>query len=300
MELTRDQLLQNLRVVQQKLTEMMNVYSDYVQLEQQFRTPKASIDSIGRSNRKWSFVGLQASCAIYTLVLFLIHPSAAGGVFLAFMIAAPLLVLRSTEKKENINAGTIPLGIIAFISAFSCAGSLNKSSANITVMAVSVLLALAGVRRIVVRKNESIVQRNEDIARYNRGVDEDNQALQAQRLSIYNQYEALREDLLRFGDGWYPPNYYNVEAVNFFVEVIGNFRANTVQEMINLLEQTEQQNKMLAYQKSIQNQLRVANLVNAASLFELKNIGNTVSNIDNTVSSAYGRAQIQANYDRFN
>ena len=80
---------------------------------------------------------------------------------------------------------------------------------------------------------------------------------------------------------WYPKNYYSLNAVNYFISAVENFRADSVKEMVNLFEaakeheilikaQTEINNSLKQQtlnQEKINKQLQYANVLNIANLF---------------------------------
>ena len=66
---------------------------------------------------------------------------------------------------------------------------------------------------------------------------------------------------------WYPMDYDNIDAVDFFLTAVRNHRASTMQEMVNLYETERHQRRMEQGQQQILNQQRIGNMLQLGNLF---------------------------------
>lgn len=51
-----------------------------------------------------------------------------------------------------------------------------------------------------------------------------------------------------FGQGWYPIDYYFMDAVDFFIAALENFKADNIKELVNLYDDTQYKATQIAYQ----------------------------------------------------
>lgn len=147
-----------------------------------------------------------------------------------------------------------------------------------------------------------ITRINSSVAKHNQAAEEYNRAVQEKRNTIYQEYKALLDDMLAFGNGWYPPDYYNAAAINFFVDAVKNFRAKTMGEAVNLFEDSNYKREMVAYQQQqsqqlsqliagqqeIKSQLAYANVINTVNMFQLQGIGRGVQQLHSDMGGLQG------------
>lgn len=298
MNATREELLQNLTYVQQMMAKIINVYSNYIQLERNFRTAQAGIETDGVVNRA-KLVAVTVGCTVAAFILLIAMISSQFESVIVLAIAAGVVVINRNKKSKLKTAAVLVIAVLLIGTIWNLVRFMNLGIAIILVFLLGIVILLEWF---------FITQKNKSVANYNKKVEENNAAVQAQRVSLYNQYEALRREMLNRSANWFPPDYYNVEAVNFFIDAIRNYRANTVQEMVNLFEQTAYQKEMLAYQRQqsqqlgqliqgqqeIKGQLRYANMINTASLFQLQSINSGVQQLHSdaqSIHSAVGGVQ---------
>lgn len=108
----------------------------------------------------------------------------------------------------------------------------------------------------VASQNQQIAERNRRIQAQNQATRQYNQQLAEQINVLDQQIAALAQGLEEFGAGWYPPHYYSLYAVQQFILEVYNYRAYTVQEMVNIFEQSEHWKRQEAGQQQIAQQLR--------------------------------------------
>ena len=150
---------------------------------------------------------------------------------------------------------------------------------------------------------QSVDSQNAQIQAQNQQIMQQNEMIQNRRREMYNSYLAMKDELLRNTQSWYPPNYYSQDAVTFFITAIQNFRADNLKEAINLYETTEQHKKLLEYQakqdEKLQDMLRsnqrqeaqlaFNNVLSGINLFQTQQMNEHLSNISqdtNVISQA--------------
>ncbi|HFI0645958.1 TPA: hypothetical protein ACGO6M_001197 [Streptococcus suis] len=114
---------------------------------------------------------------------------------------------------------------------------------------------------LVMQQNEKRKQEFDRIIATNKSID--------QRVSVLqNEMDTTARALYAFGDGWYPKDYYFLNAIEFFIHSLENFMANNVQEMILLYRNHVSVEQTLAYQRE-SNELQRANHINQERMMEL-------------------------------
>lgn len=112
----------------------------------------------------------------------------------------------------------------------------------------------------IAAQNQAIAQQNREIARKNQQMQ---QRYQNQLQNWYSQQEqrtnALYEELVGLTRSWYPKDYYSLYAVNTFISLVENFRADTMKEAVNLFETEQYRNQMLEKQRALQDLLQESN-----------------------------------------
>ena len=117
-------------------------------------------------------------------------------------------------------------------------------------------------------------------AMINQQIAEYNAQLEAQAEEINNGMEEVRQMADEYLY-WYPRNYCYSDAVDFFIEAIQNFRADSLKEAINLYveelrhrqvmqsqqEISNQQQEMLGQQQELIRQQKINNVLTTANLF---------------------------------
>lgn len=289
---TKQELLQGLTYVQGMLAKMQNVLSRYIAQERNFRKKKSEInikETILKDFKKLFTISAFALCALATLLF----RDALGPTYL--MILAFLFLVSFISKKIimagiktlSTEAGIFTLWairrqirndiglfglitvIVYYISIFFFYIMVISIILEGGALGIIVFLAVIGIEVFfIVKKNQKIAAANQDIA-------VNNEQVRTQRKALYDQYSALQQELRTHAPNWFPPDYYSIEAVDFFLHAIRNGRADSVKEMVNLFEATSQHKEMIAYQgeqtkrlkqlvngqQNIQDQLRFTNMM---------------------------------------
>lgn len=166
-----------------------------------------------------------------------------------------------------------------FILAFLLIMATDKSFTKTGIVMILIALAVDAVLAIVLRKDKAfrnerhknreivIAKQNEEIERYNLQVLEKAEA-------VNREMEEIQKIAGQRIYGWYPPNYMYSDAVIFFIEAIQNFKANNIQEAVNLYDRKLFEDEQLEIQRGIsemqreQNRLqKIQNVLSAGNLF---------------------------------
>lgn len=140
-------------------------------------------------------------------------------------------------------------------------------------------------RRVVVAKQ------NEEIARYNAEV-------QREAEEINREMMEIREIAGQRLNGWYPPDYMYSEAAAFFIGAIQNFKANNMQEAVNLFDKKIYEDEQLEIQRGLselqrqQNRLqKMQNVISAVNVFAnlgtAFNTGRMADDVNSIKNSVY-------------
>ena len=118
---------------------------------------------------------------------------------------------------------------------------------------------IAAYNKAEKEKERQAAQINQEIARRNAQIKQDNERRLAHyrsRVQVWEKEQrrrirSLTEELLELTASWYPRDYYSMYAVDHFLALVENFRADTVKEMVNLFETDEYHRNMLQKQSEL-------------------------------------------------
>lgn len=131
------------------------------------------------------------------------------------------------------------------------------------------------------RKNAAIEQRNAQ-------VETTNQTLAQNIEQTKREIFAVQQRWANEVAPWYPMDYDNIEAVDFFYAAVRNHRATTVQEMVNLFETEMHQRRMEAGQQQMLDQQRIGNMLQLGNLFMQGQILSQTQQINANTAKASG------------
>ena len=282
---SRENLLQGLNYVRTMLVNMQNVLTEYINLERSFRSKQAAIGTTSVKDRsKLLGITVAVTLGAFYLLICLMCEDFTSIVLLA--AAAGVIAFGKKKKKSKLK-------LLAYvIIAFSIFDIVYRLSMFMNLGIALVLLVVLAV--VVAAEYFFITGKNRRVAAHNQEVDAHNAQVRAQRTALYDRYTSLQKELDEKGPDWFPPDYYNMEAVDFFINVVRNSRADSVKEMVNLFESTAQHQEMISYQRqqsqqlnelingqqAIQKELRFANMMNVANFIQLSGINSGVKNLN--------------------
>lgn len=109
------------------------------------------------------------------------------------------------------------------------------------------------------KENLAIDRQNNEIREYNRQVAAH---MEQQKQKIYAVQHRYAQEIL----SWYPQNYCTLDAVEFFINAVANYRASTIQEMVNLYEDHLHKCRMEEGQQQMLKQQKLNNILQVGSI----------------------------------
>lgn len=274
MEMDRNILLGGLYYVEDRLQEAQGLLQQLNATEKQYQETKTvlkegrhvDIDLHILTKPQWLMLFLMSAGAIFTLCVDIYNCIQHQGFrflhYAVFLVCLGILVhdrYLDTRKKKLamlfLGYSTIcsirdvylvfQYGYPFLYIAFLLAGLILAAPVIVT--------AVHMVNRNVEQRNQRVDERNRERTQRekenNDNVRAANQQVQARCLQLQEQFAAVMQDLLDQTGSWYPPKYYSLGCVGFFIEDVENYRSNTVQEMVLNFEQSQYRQKMLAAQE---------------------------------------------------
>lgn len=198
---------------------------------------------------------------------------------LGFLIAFTLIT--STPLKAITYPITLPF--------FATGGmELQIMVWNVVNLVISVIIGAVLYKVIARTADKSRTQRNAAIDQGNAQVEANNQALARSIEQTKQEIFAVQQRWAAEVAPWYPMDYDNIEAVDFFLSAVRNHRVTTVQEMVNLYETEMHQRRMEAGQQQMIKQQRIGNMLQLGNLFMQGQILNQAQQINANTASASG------------
>lgn len=266
---TREELLEGLRYVKGLITKILAVQNEQVRIVDAYRKEETGISTEGFGNRtKYAAVIIGVAATLFYLVTGILSGQPFS--FVWFLVPFALAVRAWMKNKRGKKFWAVITVIFGILPLIDLMGRLSFWVIFLPVL----LAAFFGIRYAVGKKNEQVEQ-------HNIAINEHNAQLQAQYDETAAQLASLKKELFGNTSSWYPASYYSLNAAEFFVNVVENYRADTIKEMVNLYEATKEQKEAARRQEEINQslkqqalnqaeiskQLKYANVLNMASLF---------------------------------
>ncbi len=144
---------------------------------------------------------------------------------------------------------------------------LQRDVWNAINLIVSAVIGVILYKVIAKTADTSRAHRNVRIDKSNAQVEANNQALAQSIEQTKQEIFSVQQRWAAEVASWYPMDYDNIAAVDFFLSAVRNHRATTVQEMVNLYETEMHQRRMEAGQQKLLNQQRIGNMLQLGNLF---------------------------------
>lgn len=296
----RQELLQGLYYVQNMMANMQNVFAEYVGTQQKFLEREKGIGTTGFKNRsKLLFVTMGVTLTLFYVYIWLLSGYGKGNIVFMAIIGALSFI---KKKKSFLKLIARILLVATIVDMLMMVGSDIISIFDLIILIDTMGAACCIVYYYVDIKNKSIFAMNMSIDDYNAGV-----AVRCRELS--NRYNQLQNELWNNTSAWYPPDYYTMAAVSFFIDAVRNSRADSVKEMVNLFETTKYREQMLAYQQqhsmqldrlisgqqNLQQQMFYNNMMDTAAVNQMSQMN---SKLDHIGRSADERNKTLGSIDR--
>lgn len=267
---TREELLKELHYTKDMITKILAVQKEQVGIVAQYREEEQGIATTGLKNRARIWLTVAAAAAI---LFHLVHGALTGEFYsLIWLLFTGGMAFRGWKKgkrgKKLWTFLAVADGVVMpFVYYWRYLGFW------LTVIPAGIVAAFA-IRYAIRKKNEQVEANNAAINRHNTET-------KARYDEVTDRLRQLKNEMFSRTSSWYPKNYYSLNAVNYFISAVENFRADSVKEMVNLFEaakeheilikaQTEINNSLKQQtlnQEKINKQLQYANVLNIANLF---------------------------------
>lgn len=231
---TREQLLNNLHYVENKVTEIINLCRQELEIERRFRVEHKEVKVLSPTT---IFIMLAIAFGIITLMM--------GGKF-TIIVAVALVAVKLI--KGDVPKPLLLLLILLILDAIRM---LYKSIQNGALAAFIMLMAI-----IVGIFVAAIVLFNVYAKVRNKKINAHNQVYYQRYDQVEVHLNQVRSELYENTKDWYPKDYYNPYAIGWFIRAVENFRCSTISELVKEFEQSEYQRQMLEGQKELQRQVQ--------------------------------------------
>lgn len=151
--------------------------------------------------------------------------------------------------------------IVLGVFIFGCITMLISGEILMLARQIVFTLIVFAVMKVYYQSaNKSIDQKNEQIAAQN-------QAITAREQEVIDELRNMQQVYQEKLGAWYPESYCSIDAAEFFLDAIKNYRADNIKEAINLYETTLHQRRVEDNQKQAIKQQKLNNLLSAGNLF---------------------------------
>lgn len=239
----REELLNGLYYCRSKIDTIANLYEQEIEVESNFRTAYKTVDMKDKKTifnvAKWAvFIGLM----IYYLSVTFARSGMA--VFILNLLAIVFLFITKNKGGTLRKVAFVIMAycIISFIYQMIKYNLVGPFFIFFVVPIIVLLVVALIIYNIIMKK------KNEDVAINNS--------------YYYNQYDELelqiqntKQELMSNTSSWYPKDYYNAYAVEWFVNAVENYQCNTMQECIQQFKISEFQNQMLQEQRELKEEM---------------------------------------------
>ncbi len=233
----REQLLNGLYYVKERIGKIVNLCSQELDIEKQFLTEKTIIDT--KSVKTWTKT--LSMVTVLAAVIFFIWGSVMRGdialLVLSGISAAVFYANRNNPgKKRNLSAVIFAVVFIGFIV------DMGKTMILALVIFGTPLLILTVV---------GIIGKNKYARFKNIQIEAVNEELYAKYDRLESEINYIRNELYNNTASWYPINYYTENAVDWFIYAVQNFRGDNMMTLVQQFEETEFRAQMLAGQQQL-------------------------------------------------
>lgn len=264
---TREELLNGLYYVHDRLSVLAKLMERYVQMERAYRaklaytglqdhTAEIQTKSV-TSKGKLLLIALGSTVAVFYALLSLLSGMGLGS---ALVFAVPILILIFAKEQKKLRLAALVF-LVAMVAWFTYVLVQYAPPAATIILGVLMAVVLAGETavilfyngRYVVRKNQQADAHNAKVIRAtdakNAEIAQSNALVSQKRAELMNRYDQVCGELKQNTGSWFPPDYYSLEAVEHFIKAVENHKADTVKEMILEYDQSMDRQQMLESQR---------------------------------------------------
>lgn len=298
---TREEIVSKLELIRENILGFIQARSRQVTLVNQIRTAKLiqqdeyNDNTLSHKSLKLAFsimvfssISILLGDLLYVILLGAVNRLIGDIIFEVLFLSGFLFLLyrRMKGSKDSwIYPATLIMGGILLV--FPLRLLLTPNPITLILLGVSIVATYFIVQNklelMIAFVNKGIRNKNEQHLRDYQAVVAENQRLELAYQQEGRLMENFRNQAVAIGQGWYPKDYYALDAVNYLIHSFNNFKADNIKEAINLYDTYLDREARRAFEaemielekEQIINQERMIKLQEHANILSARQIAET-------------------------
>ena len=251
---TREEIVSKLELIRENILGFIQARSRQVTLVNQMRTAKLiqqdeyNDNTLSHKSLKFAFsimvfssISILLGDLLYVILLGAVNRLIGDIIFEVLFLSGFLFLLyrRMKGSKDSwIYPATLIMGGILLV--FPLRLLLTPNPITLILLGVSIVATFFIIQNklelMIAFVNKGIRNKNEQHLRDYQAVVAENQRLELAYQQEGRLMENFRNQAVAIGQGWYPKDYYALDAVNYLIHAFNNFKADNIKEAINLYD----------------------------------------------------------------
>ena len=251
---TREEIVSKLELIRENILGFIQARSRQVTLVNQMRTSKLiqqdeyNDNTLSHKSLKLAFsimvfssISILLGDLLYVILLGAVNRLIGDIIFEVLFLSGFLFLLyrRMKGSKDSwIYPATLIMGGILLV--FPLRLLLTPNPITLILLGVSIVATYFIIQNklelMIAFVNKGIRNKNEQNLRDYQAVVAENQRLELAYQQEGRLMENFRNQAVVIGQGWYPKDYYALDAVNYLIHAFNNFKADNIKEAINLYD----------------------------------------------------------------
>lgn len=298
---TREEIVSKLELIRENILGFIQARSRQVTLVNQMRTAKLiqqdeyNDNTLSHKSLKLDFsimvfssISILLGDLLYVILLGAVNRLIGDIIFEVLFLSGFLFLLfrRMKGSKDSwIYPATLIMGGILLV--FPLRLLLTPNPITLILLGVSIVATYFIIQNklelMIAFVNKGIRNKNEQHLRDFQAVVAENQRLELAYQQEGRLMENFRNQAVAIGQGWYPKDYYALDAVNYLIHAFNNFKADNIKEAINLYDTYLDREARRAFEaemielekEQIINQERMIKLQEHANILSARQIAET-------------------------
>lgn len=298
---TREEIVSKLELIRENILGFIQARSRQVTLVNQMRTAKLiqqdeyNDNTLSHKSLKLAFsimvfssISILLGDLLYVILLGAVNRLIGDIIFEVLFLSGFLFLLfrRMKGSKDSwIYPATLIMGGILLV--FPLRLLLTPNPITLILLGVSIVATYFIIQNklelMIAFVNKGIRNKNEQHLRDYQAVVAENQRLELAYQQEGRLMENFRNQAVAIGQGWYPKDYYALDAVNYLIHSFNNFKADNIKEAINLYDTYLDRKARRAFEaemielekEQIINQERMIKLQEHANILSARQIAET-------------------------
>ena len=298
---TREEIVSKLELIRENILGFIQARSRQVTLVNQMRTAKLiqqdeyNDNTLSHKSLKlassimvFSSISILLGDLLYVILLGAVNRLIGDIIFEVLFLSGFLFLLfrRMKGSKDSwIYPATLIMGGILLV--FPLRLLLTPNPITLILLGVSIVATYFIIQNklelMIAFVNKGIRNKNEQHLRDYQAVVAENQRLELAYQQEGRLMENFRNQAVAIGQGWYPKDYYALDAVNYLIHAFNNFKADNIKEAINLYDTYLDREARRAFEaemielekEQIINQERMIKLQEHANILSARQIAET-------------------------